>query len=85
MNSTYVELPDDQRARLATGYGRRMPDGEREVIPFWDAQGMTSAFGLFSSANDLAKYVAWQMRLPEGARKAFWNHRRYGICSVCTG
>lgn len=69
MQSTYVELPKERRARLATGYGRRMPDGQREVIPFWDAQGMTSAFGLFSTASDLAKYVAWQMRLSEARDK----------------
>ncbi len=29
MRSTSVTLPDDQRPRLATPYGRRMPDGSR--------------------------------------------------------
>ena len=46
-----------------------MPDGKREVMPFWDAQGMTSAFGMFSTASDFAKYVAWQMRLSEAREK----------------
>lgn len=69
MRSTYVELPEDQQARLATGYGRRMPDGKREVMPFWDAQGMTPAGGMFSTATDLAKYVVWQMRLSEAGEK----------------
>jgi D-alanyl-D-alanine carboxypeptidase len=70
MDSTYVELPVDQRARLATGYGRRMPDGNRETIQFWDAKGLAAAGGMFSNVTDLAKYVAWQTRLSEaGARE----------------
>ena len=69
MHSTYVELPNEQLPRLATGYGRRMPDGKREVMPFWDARGMAAAFGMFSNVTDLAKYVAWQMRLAEATEK----------------
>ncbi len=39
MDSTSVgPVPADQRDRLATGYGRRMPDGPREVFPFVDAR-----------------------------------------------
>lgn len=69
MQSTYVELPNEQLPRLATGYGRRMPDGKREVMPFWDAKGMAAAFGMFANVTDLAKYVAWQMRLAVATTK----------------
>ena len=65
MDSTFVELTEAETNRLATGYGRRMPDGTREVIPFWEANGMTAAFGMISNVTDLAKYVSWQMRLTD--------------------
>lgn len=47
---------------LATAYGRRMPDGRREVLPFIDSRGMAPAAGLTSSVNDLAKFVSAQFR-----------------------
>lgn len=47
---------------LTVGYGRRMPDGTREVIPFIDARGMGPATGLTSNVEDMAKFVSAQFR-----------------------
>ncbi len=51
---------------LAVPYGRRMPDGTREVLPFIDARGLGAATGATSNVGDLAKFIAAQFR--RGAR-----------------
>jgi CubicO group peptidase (beta-lactamase class C family) len=51
---------------LTVGYGRRMPDGSRAVIPFIDARGMGPATGLTSNVEDMARFVSAQFR--RGAR-----------------
>jgi CubicO group peptidase (beta-lactamase class C family) len=47
---------------LATPYGRRLPDGSREVFGFVDARGMAAATGLTSDLSDMAKFVSAQFR-----------------------
>ncbi len=47
---------------LTVGYGRRMPDGTRAIIPFIDARGMGAATGLTSNVDDMAKFVSAQFR-----------------------
>ncbi len=47
---------------LATGYGRRMPDGSRSVMPFIDARGMAPATGITSTVEDMARFVSAQFR-----------------------
>ena len=47
---------------LAVPYGRRMPDGSREVLPFVDARGMAAATGVTSNVEDMAKFVSAQFR-----------------------
>jgi len=47
---------------LAVPYGRRMPDGTREVLPFVDAQGMAAATGVTSDVEDMAKFISAQFR-----------------------
>jgi len=47
---------------LAVPYGRRMPDGTREVLPFVDARGMAAATGVTSNVEDMAKFVSAQFR-----------------------
>ena len=59
MGSSSVDLPD---AKMATGYGRRMPDGSRQVFPFVDARGMAAATGLTSTVEDMARFVSAQFR-----------------------
>lgn len=47
---------------LTVPYGRRMPDGTREIIPFIDARGMGAATGVTSNIPDMAKFVAANFR-----------------------
>ncbi|HEY2678392.1 MAG TPA: serine hydrolase domain-containing protein [Steroidobacteraceae bacterium] len=47
---------------LAVPYGRRMPDGSREVLPFIDSHGMAAATGLTSNVVDMAKFMSAQFR-----------------------
>ncbi|MGO9932476.1 MAG: serine hydrolase domain-containing protein [Steroidobacteraceae bacterium] len=47
---------------LAVPYGRRMPDGSREILPFVDARGMAAATGLTSDVEDMAKFISAQFR-----------------------
>lgn len=63
MNASSV---DKNVPGLAVPYGRRMPDGSREVLPFVDARGMASATGVTSNVEDMAKFVSAQFR--RGAR-----------------
>jgi CubicO group peptidase (beta-lactamase class C family) len=65
---------DREDAKMATGYGRRMPDGSREVLPFVDARGMAAATGLTSTVSDMAKFVSAQFR----------NGKRGGDCILST-
>ncbi len=51
---------------MATGYGRRMPDGTRETFGFVDARGMAAATGITSTVEDMARFVSAQFR--RGAR-----------------
>jgi D-alanyl-D-alanine carboxypeptidase len=62
MSRTSIIFPEEQKSRLAIGYGRRMPDGQREVRPFMDSKGITPAANLSSTVEDLARFVSLQMR-----------------------
>ncbi|MEP7274308.1 MAG: serine hydrolase domain-containing protein [Acidobacteriota bacterium] len=59
MNASSV---DRNIAELAVPYGRRMPDGTREILPFVDARGMAAATGVTSNVGDMAKFVSAQFR-----------------------
>jgi CubicO group peptidase (beta-lactamase class C family) len=74
MSASSVDRPDP---RMATGYGSRMPDGSREVVPFVDARGMAAATGLTSTVEDMARFVSAQFR--EGVRG---NDRILGTASL---
>jgi CubicO group peptidase (beta-lactamase class C family) len=50
---------------LAIGYGRRMPDGSRQAMPFVDARGMAAATGITSTVEDMARFVSAQF--PQGS------------------
>jgi CubicO group peptidase (beta-lactamase class C family) len=65
MRDASVIFPAGKRDRLAAGYGRRMPDGSRVVLPFVDAKGMAAATGLSCTVIDMAKFISWQFRLRE--------------------
>jgi D-alanyl-D-alanine carboxypeptidase len=59
MNDSSV---DKNVVGLAVAYGRRMPDGTREVLPFVDARGMAAAAGVTSDVADMAKFISAQFR-----------------------
>jgi len=59
MNASSV---DKNVSGLAVPYGRRMPDGTREVLPFVDARGMAAATGVTSDVDDMAKFISAQFR-----------------------
>lgn len=59
MRSTTI---DENLPGLATGYGRRMPDGSRRVMGFMNTSGIAPAAGLTSNIEDMARFVAFQMR-----------------------
>ncbi|NOZ60985.1 MAG: beta-lactamase family protein [Calditrichaeota bacterium] len=60
MNNTSIYLTKEQKKSLATGYGIRLPNGEREVMPFTDAKGLTPAANMTSNIEDMAKFVSSQ-------------------------
>lgn len=62
MNSTSVNLPSDHKKRLATGYGRRLANGTRKIMPFTDSRGLTPAANMSSTVEDLAKFAMLQFR-----------------------
>ena len=66
MGSTHVRsVPKSSASRMATGYGRRMPNGSRASIEEWNARSMTPAFGMRSTLDDLTTFVKWQIRLAD--------------------
>ena len=52
---------DTPAGGLATGYGRRMPDGSRKRMPFLDCKGIGPAGGLTSNVEDMARFIALQL------------------------
>lgn len=62
MNSTFVESVDPHHPQLATGYGRRLPDGIRAFSPFTDCQGIAPAANIATTVEDLAKFAMLQFR-----------------------
>lgn len=64
LTRTTTSLPENERGRgLATGYGPLTREGTRELMPFYDAKGITPAAGLASNVRDLGAFAAWQFRL----------------------
>jgi len=61
MSDSTMLFPEAHRSRLAVGYGRRMPEGKREIRPYMDCKGITPAANLSSTVEDLARYLAFQM------------------------
>ena len=65
--STTPEMPGAERGRrLASGYGARTRAGRREPVAFFQGKGVAPAMGFASTAEDLARFAAWQFRLLGG-------------------
>lgn len=66
LSSTTPEIPAEQEgSRLATGYGRRMPGGERMTVPFYQVEGIKPAAGFASTVRDLGRFASWQFQVLE--------------------
>ena len=63
MTSTSVIQDKTYQSTLAVGYGRKLPDNSRQQIEYIDAKASVAMCGMASSVTDLAKFVAWQMRV----------------------
>ncbi|MCB0065485.1 MAG: serine hydrolase [Caldilineaceae bacterium] len=62
MENTFVETVPADHALLATGYGRRLPDGTRAVSPHTDCGAISPAANMASNVEDLAKFAMLQFR-----------------------
>ncbi|MGB9906275.1 MAG: serine hydrolase [Candidatus Saccharicenans sp.] len=66
MTDTRPYLPRQLwRGQLATGYSSLTRNGTREMLPFFQAEGIKPAAGFSSTVLDLAKFASWQFRLLE--------------------
>jgi CubicO group peptidase (beta-lactamase class C family) len=64
LNNTKPEMPEDLHGtRLATGYSAITREGIRNKLPFFQANAITPAAGFSSTADDLALFAVWQLRL----------------------
>ena len=64
MDSTFTSVPDAHATgRLAAGFSARRGSPDRERLTLFDVEGIGPAAGMASSANDLAAFARWQLRL----------------------
>ena len=61
---TQPRMPEEHRGgRLATGYSAMTREGKRNVLPFFQANGIAPAAGFSSTVEDLGRFASWQFRL----------------------
>lgn len=53
-------------ADLVFGYSSKKRDGSRDLVPFFNANGIDPAAGFSSNSIDLAKFALWQLNLLSG-------------------
>jgi len=63
LESTGLDLPVPPSPRLATGYGYLTRQGSRDPFPPVTTHALAPATGFVSTARDLARFAAWQLRL----------------------
>jgi CubicO group peptidase (beta-lactamase class C family) len=64
MSDTQPEMPKELYGTdLAVGYSAMTREGTRDKLPFFQANAITPAAGFSSTADDLALFAAWQLRL----------------------
>jgi len=75
MTNTWPEIPAEHRGgRLATGYSAPTREGKREEVAFFQAKGIAPAAGYASTAEDLARFASWQLRLTGDAEEVLRAH-----------
>jgi CubicO group peptidase (beta-lactamase class C family) len=66
MADTFTSVAEAQATgRLAAGYSQRRGGPDRERLGLFEVEGVAPAAGMVSSANDLARFAKWQLRLLE--------------------
>jgi CubicO group peptidase (beta-lactamase class C family) len=66
MSDTFTEIPAEHHGgRLAIGHTERERDGSRSPMPLFQSRGIAPAVGFASTAEDLARFLSWQLRLRE--------------------
>jgi len=68
MNGSGFSLTDAMRPRMATGYTIRAVEGEPQIAPHPQLNGWNAAGSLYSSVNDLARWISLQFRTKAPAR-----------------
>jgi CubicO group peptidase (beta-lactamase class C family) len=64
MADTYSDIPvDEWGKRMAVGFSALERDGTRRALPAFQTRGIAPAAGFASTAEDLARFAAWQFRL----------------------
>ena len=64
MSDTFTSVPEARATgRLAAGYAARRGSPERERLGPFDVAGIGPAAGIASTADDLATFARWQLRL----------------------
>lgn len=64
LSNTRPRMPKElYGSQLAKGYSGINRQGQRHLLPFFTANGVTPAAGFTSSVTDLAKFLQWQNRL----------------------
>ncbi len=75
LDNTFSEMPKDKHGEaLSVGYGAPTRSGERSEMPYFNAEALAPAAGFASSANDLAKFVSWQLKLRDGEGDEVLDH-----------
>lgn len=62
MHDSLTESPPEDHARLARGYARRLPNGQRALAPHSDVRGVSAAAGVSTTVADLAQFAMLQLR-----------------------
>lgn len=78
MASSSIDKPV---AGMATGYGKRMPDGSRAKMPFVDAKAMGAATGITSNVEDMARFVS--LSSSERANQVALKFLVRELCASC--
>ena len=64
MSDTTTEIPAEHHGgRLAVGHTARNRDGSRDPMPLFQSRSIAPAAGFASTAEDLARFASWQLRL----------------------
>jgi CubicO group peptidase (beta-lactamase class C family) len=64
MSDTFTEIPAGYHGgRLAIGHTARNRDGSRDPMPLFQSRGIAPAAGFASTAEDMARFGSWQLRL----------------------